>query len=72
MTERMRQMRSDIEDHGEVHVIVDEHDGELDWRKGQTTFDFQSEVVAVYDGTTEHFFDFDNIIRWYEPYSVFD
>lgn len=61
----------DVRDHGEVHVVVEEHDAEVELRKGQTEFLWERRCVTVDGPDTEHVFDFDRFVRHYKPKTIF-
>lgn len=64
-------MESDVNEHGEVHAIVEGHDAEIELRRDPTEFMYDEGVIAVWDGKTYHRFAMDRFVRWYTPVSIF-
>lgn len=61
-------LKVDVEEHGEVHAVVEEIDeGEVEIRQGTTTFDEENDVVHIDDGQTTHTIGMDRIVYWYKP-----
>ena len=68
---KIERLRVDVEEHGEVHATVAEIDGEVEMRKGVTTFDEDDGLVTVEGADTVHHFDAGDIVHWYRPMDVF-
>lgn len=64
-------LETDVKNHGEVHAIIEEHDGDVDVRRGDYHVDYDQGLLFVTDGSTEHRICLDRIVRWYLPDSVF-
>ena len=75
--ERMQQV---VEQHGEVHAVLEEHDSavleehdsfedghELEVRKGTASFDYGTETITVEGADTTHFVHMDRVVRYYPP-----
>lgn len=65
-------IESDVIDHGEVHVVVEEHehvagDEYIGLRKGNATFDKKNGLIRVDDGKTVHNIDSDRIVYYHVP-----
>lgn len=67
----IKRLESDVQKHGEVHAVIEEHDDELEVRQGTTDFDYQDGVITVDDGTTLHRVGMDRVVRWYFPVEAF-
>lgn len=46
----VEQMEADLGEYGELHVIVEEYDDEVELRLGATDFDYESGLITVDDG----------------------
>lgn len=61
-----------LDEHGELHVQMEERDAELEVRKGQ--YDPQhrsaSGVFTMWKHGQPHDFRFDRIVDWYEPHEL--
>lgn len=63
---------ADLQKHGELHVVVEEHDavlGDSDedyigMRSGNTTVDEKDGVIRVNDGRKSYMIDIDAVIFW--------
>ena len=64
-----------VEEHGECHAIVEEHDAgehmadaeEIEVRQGTTTFDYDSEALVIEGADTTHYVHMDRVVRFYKP-----
>jgi hypothetical protein len=58
-----------VNDHGEVHATVEEHDKELEIRQGTAYFDFKNGVIriATERGFNDLVVSMDRIVDWYTP-----
>lgn len=65
---------ADVNSHGEVHATVEEHDKELEVRRGTVYFDFKRGVIRI--DTASKFDDLvvpmDRIVDWYKPYEAWE
>lgn len=60
-------MESDVENHGEVHAVVEEHDEEVEVRKGTSIFNYEDGVVVIDGADTLHTVGMDRFVSWYLP-----
>ena len=60
-------LEADVEQHGEVHAHVEEHDDEVEIRLGTTEFDRDNEVLRIETADTERVIGFDRIVSYYLP-----
>lgn len=67
----VRAVLDDMRRHGEVHAVFEEHDAEVELRKGTTTFDVNKSVFRVQGPDTEYVFKFDSLVSYYKPMEVF-
>jgi len=56
-----------VNEHGEVHASLSEHDSEFEFRQGTTTFHPQKGYVRVEEHSTVHLVNADEIVRVYTP-----
>lgn len=56
-----------VDQWGEAHAVVDEHDQELELRRGPTEFDFENGLIYVEGPTHEVTIPMDRIVSWYAP-----
>lgn len=59
----------DLEAHGELHAIVEEHDDELELRLGQTDIMEDGRILVTSYGET-HVFHCDRIVSYYMPEEI--
>lgn len=65
-------LQGDIANHGEVHAVVEEHDAELELRKGTTLFDYNSGLLCVDRmDLSDYKVPFSRIVSWYMPREMF-
>jgi len=60
-------LESDVNEHGEVHAIVAEHDEEVEIRLGTTDFDHDNGVLRIDTADTQQVIDADEIVSYYLP-----
>jgi hypothetical protein len=62
----------DLKHHGEVHATVEEHDAELEIRRGTALFDYDAGVIRLHTPTKHSnlVIGMNRIVDWYQPYSV--
>lgn len=65
MSRKIRLLREDVEEHGEVHAVVAEHEDEVEIRQG--TASIGEEVIRLDNGRTTLTIDADEIVSWYKP-----
>lgn len=71
----IEQLKADVEEHGEVHAIVEEtpadveDDAELEIRQGTATF--KDGYLTLDNGQTTLRVDVDDIVSWYKPVGFF-
>ena len=59
----------DLEEHGELHAIVEEHDDELELRLGQTDIMEDGRIVVTSYGE-EHVFHYERVVSYYKPEEI--
>lgn len=71
---RMKEMKDQVDEHGEVHAVVEEHDRELEVRQGMAVFDFDRGLIRFFGDENKESptVMFDSIIDWYKPKSVWE
>lgn len=67
----VRQMVLDLNEHGEVHAVIEDVDGEVELRLGATHVDAEYGVIEVYDGTNHVVFDAGRVISYYKPTGIY-
>ena len=65
-------MEYDVNQHGEVHATVEEHDAEVECRAGVTEFNYRDGVIEVEGRHTTQVFSMDSVVSWYRPKTVFE
>lgn len=65
----IEQLQADVEEHGEVHAIVEEEDKEVEIRQGTATFG--EDVLTLDNGQTTKPIATDRIVSWYKPVSFY-
>jgi len=61
-------LRNDIEQHGEVHATFEEHDEDVELRKGTVDICDDCNLITV-DAASEPIerFGYDSLVSWYMP-----
>ena len=78
MTDKITQLREDLNVHGEVHVVVEEAGAgefageEIEIRLGTAKFKSELDLIVITDGRTDHMVPMDSIVRWYKPMEFTD
>jgi hypothetical protein len=67
----MRAIAKKIEEHGEVHAVVDGLDDEVELRLGTTLVNYDSGTFEVWDGDNYQSFPVSQIARVYKPMDIF-
>ena len=69
MTDKITQLREDVNVHGEVHAVVEEAGAgeEIEIRLGTAKFESKLDLIVITDGRTDHMVPMDSIVRWYKP-----
>jgi len=70
-----KRIESDLEEHGELHLVVEEHESVLadsdeeyiGLRLGSTDFDHDANVIRSDDGTKEHIIDSQRVVYYHKP-----
>ena len=68
---RIGMLKNDVERHGESHVTFEHVDGEVEVRLGTSVFDWDGNVIRVYDGDQYHNFAMDKYVTHEVPMDVF-
>lgn len=68
--QRLRSVARKIEDHGEVHAVFKDVDGEVELRLGTTCIDYDTDTFEVWDGDTYQSFPLDALVRVRKPMGV--
>lgn len=63
--------QSDMQSHGEVHAVFDEHDSEIELRNGVTEFDFNNGLISVEGPDHTVKFGMERLVSFYKPVEVF-
>jgi len=61
----------DLQEHGEVHAVVEGHDGEMELRQGATVFHWDRNCLSVVGPDTTHIVRFDSLYSHYCPREIF-
>lgn len=63
-----------LDEHGELHVIMEELDDELEVRMGQYDPDHRDadNLFTLWKHGQEHTFSYDRIVNWYKPEKLYD
>lgn len=69
----IKRLARDVNEHGECHLTVEEHDNELEARVGTTVFDFDGGLLSI---KTEVGYDnlrvsMSHIVSWHRPHDPF-
>ena len=65
------ELQADVDQHGEVHATIEEHDAELEIRRGQVHWDTPSERCFTLRSHGElHTFQYDRVVNWYTPQDI--
>ena len=73
MTDKITQLREDVNVHGEVHAVVEEAGAggfageEIEIRLGTAKFESELDLIVITDGRTDYMVPMDSIVRWYKP-----
>lgn len=62
-------LQTAIDDHGEVHMVVEEYDGEIEVRKGQ--YSLSDGVLRLEGPDYVLTVDTDSIVSWYKPMNLY-
>lgn len=68
---KVKTLRRAVEEHGEIHCVVEEVAAEVEVRKGTANWYPADNTFSVFDGTTRHHFDADSVVSFYKPMEVF-
>lgn len=68
---QLQAIEKDVLEHGEIHMTVEEIDGEVELRRGQTQINHDLNLILVSDGTVVHRIDAGRVVSWYRPMGVF-
>lgn len=68
---RSKQMKSDVEEYGEVHATFENESKEVEIRLGTSRFNFHNGVVEIWDGDNYEPFSMDHLVSWYKPMEVY-
>lgn len=69
---KINAFQEDIEKHGEIHVVMEERDKELEIRNNENVeFDEPSSgLFTIESHNTVHRFQYDRIVDWYIPEDI--
>lgn len=68
---KLHELRRAVNEHGEIHCVIEEIPGEVEIRKGQVEWSDDGDSFSVYDGSVRHYFDVSRVISYYKPLEVF-
>lgn len=63
-------MKDDVEEAGEVHAVIEEHDKELEIRKGQVSWHLADGYFCVATATDEVMLEADRVVSYYVPSEI--
>lgn len=66
----LQAMKSDVNDAGEVHAVIEEHDDELEIRKGQVEWHLGDGYFCVATATDEVMVHADRVVSYYVPSEI--
>ena len=64
-------LKESVDEWGEVHARVSDHDAEVEIRRGQAEFRDADGVVRVKGPDHDVYFDYDSFVSFYRPIEVF-
>lgn len=65
-------MKDDVDDVGEVHATIEEHDAELEIRKGQVNWQLSDGYFCVATQTEEVMVGEDRVVSYRIPHGIWD
>lgn len=63
-------MKADVDEAGEVHAVIEEHDKELEIRKGQVNWHLDDGYFCVATATDEIMVGADRVVSYYVPSEI--